>query len=202
VIAQAESTAADFEGSYAPAVASPLQVAWRRKALVLLGLVGSLAVGTLYFAKSPPVYSSTAQILVVKKQPDAVPVSTTDGRMAVMEDYLAPHTTIIRSPEVIRRAAKFLPPEGLQSAANGQDPMGVIGTALNVTREMKENSTPTNILILTGRSGYAEDSLKILNAVIKGYKEFLDETFQNVSDQTLQLICRPATRCKASLETA
>lgn len=191
----------NFESDYAAGVASPLQIAWRRKALVLLGLVSSLAIGTLYYAKSPPVYSSTAQILVVKKQPDAVPVSTTDGRMAVMEDYLAPHTTIIRSPEVIRRAAKFLPPEGLKSTADGQDPMGVIGAALGVTREMKENSTPTNILILSGRSAYAEDSLKILNAVIKGYKEFLDETFQTVSDQTLELITQARDTLQGELKT-
>jgi len=200
VIAQAEPTTAGFEGDYAPGVASPLQVAWRRKALVLLGLISSLAVGTLYYAKAPPVFSSTAQILVVKKQPDAVPISTADGRMAVMEDYLAPHTTIIRSPEVIRRAAKFLPPEGLKSAAAGQDPMGVIAAALNVTREMKENSTPTNILILTGRSGYSEDSLKILNAVIKGYKEFLDETFQSVSDRTLELITQARDTLQGELK--
>ena len=106
MIAQAESSVVDFEGGYSPAVASPLQVAWRRKSLVLLGLVTSLGLGTLYFVKAAPVYSSAAQVLVVKKQPDAVPISTTDGRMAVMEDYLAPHTTIIRSPEVIRRAVE------------------------------------------------------------------------------------------------
>src|SRR5262245_57188825 len=70
VIAQGEPMSVAFESDYAPGVASPLQIAWRRKALVLLGLVSSLAIGTLYFAKSPPVYSSTAQILVVKKQPD------------------------------------------------------------------------------------------------------------------------------------
>jgi uncharacterized protein involved in exopolysaccharide biosynthesis len=103
VIAQAESSAVDFEGGYSPAVASPLQVAWRRKSLVLLGLVSSLGLGTLYFVKAAPVYSSAAQVLVVKKQPDAVPVSTVDGRMAVMEDYLATHTTLIRSPEIVRR---------------------------------------------------------------------------------------------------
>jgi succinoglycan biosynthesis transport protein ExoP len=195
VIAQAESTT-DFEGGYAPAVASPLQVAWRRKSLVLLGLATSLGLGTLYFVKATPVYSSAAQVLVVKKQPDAVPVSSVDGRMAVMEDYLATHTTIIRSPEVVKRAAKFLPPEGLKSVAGRQDPTGAIGNALTVTREMKENNNPTNILILTGRSTDPEDSLKMVDAVIKGYKEFLDETFRTVSDQTLDLI----TQARDTLE--
>jgi capsular exopolysaccharide synthesis family protein len=196
VIAQAETTATDFDGGYAPAVASPLQVAWRRKSLVLLGLVTSLGLGTLYFVKATPVYSSAAQVLVVKKQPDAVPVSTVDGRMAVMEDYLSTHTTIIRSPEVVRRAGKFLPPEGLKSLGARQDPTAAIGAALTVTREMKENNNPTNILILTGRSVDPEESLKIVDAVIKGYKEFLDETFRTVSDQTLELI----TQARDTLE--
>lgn len=196
MIAQAETTTADFDGGYAPAVASPLQVAWRRKSLVLLGLATSLGLGTLYYVKATPVYSSSAQVLVVKKQPDAVPVSTVDGRMAVMEDYLSTHTTIIRSPEVVRRAAKFLPPEGLKSAHARQDPAGAIGNALTVTREMKENNSPTNILILTGRSTDPEESLKMVDAVIKGYKEFLDETFRTVSDQTLELI----TQARDTLE--
>jgi capsular exopolysaccharide synthesis family protein len=196
VIAQAESTSADFDSGYAPAVASPLQVAWRRKSLVLLGLVTSLGLGTLYYIKATPVYSSSAQVLVVKKQPDAVPVSSVDGRMAVMEDYLSTHTTIIRSPEVVKRAAKFLPPEGLKSLAARQDPAAAIATALTVTREMKENNNPTNILILTGRSVDPEESLRMVDAVIKGYKEFLDETFRTVSDQTLELI----TQARDTLE--
>src|SRR5439155_5890200 len=33
-----------------------------------------------------------------------------------------------------------------------------------------------------------EDSLRIVEAVIQGYKQFLDETFRTVSDQTLELI--------------
>jgi polysaccharide biosynthesis transport protein len=196
VIAQAESSVVDFEGGYSPAVASPLQVAWRRKSLVLLGLVTSLGLGTLYYVKAAPIYSSAAQVLVVKKQPDAVPVSTVDGRMAVMEDYLATHTTLIRSPEIVKRAAKFLPPEGLKSASARQDPAAAIGQALTVTRDMKENNNPTNILILTGRWGDPEESLKMVDAVIKGYKEFLDETFRTVSDQTLELI----TQARDTLE--
>jgi len=196
VIAQAESSVVDFDGGYSPAVASPLQVAWRRKSLVLLGLVTSLGLGTLYYVKAAPVYSSAAQVLVVKKQPDAVPVSSVDGRMAVMEDYLATHTTLIRSPEIVKRAAKFLPPEGLKSTGARQDPAAAIGQALTVTRDMKENNNPTNILILTGRSGDPEESLKMVDAVIKGYKEFLDETFRTVSDQTLELI----TQARDTLE--
>src|SRR5439155_22490538 len=127
--------------------------------------------------------------------------STVDGRMAVMEDYLSTHTTIIRRPEVVRRAAKFLPPEGLKSTGTVQDPASAIGAALTVTREMKENNNPTNISILTGRSVDPEESLKIVDAVIKGYKEFLDETFRTVSDQTLELITQARDTLQGELTT-
>jgi uncharacterized protein involved in exopolysaccharide biosynthesis len=48
----------------------PLQLlltAWKRKALLALGLVAGLTLAGLYYAHQRPVYQSTSKILVIEK---------------------------------------------------------------------------------------------------------------------------------------
>ena len=61
-----------------------------------------MVLGVLYYAQATPVYQSTAQVLVVKKRPDAV--TGVDTRHLAIEDYVATHQVLIRSPLIIERA--------------------------------------------------------------------------------------------------
>src|SRR5687768_7008900 len=89
--------------------ANPLAIAWRRKGVLVLGLVAGAVAGVLYYSQSTPVYQSTAQVLVIKKQPSTMPMQ---GAQAVpqfyVEDYLTTHSILIRSQVLLRRAAKLL----------------------------------------------------------------------------------------------
>src|SRR5262249_61877218 len=70
-------------------------IVWQRKALVLLGLAVALVLGGLLYSQTPPVYQSSAQVLVVKKRPDVVMPNPADQRAAYVEDYLATHVILI-----------------------------------------------------------------------------------------------------------
>jgi uncharacterized protein involved in exopolysaccharide biosynthesis len=74
---------------------SPLSVAWKRKALLILGIAGGLALGVLYYSQKSPVYQSTAQMLVVKKRAEALPASQTGVQQIYIEDYLTTHVILI-----------------------------------------------------------------------------------------------------------
>ena len=52
---------------------NPLQIVWRRKSLVLLGLVVGLIGGVIFQSQRAPVYQTGAQVLVVKKRADVLP---------------------------------------------------------------------------------------------------------------------------------
>jgi capsular exopolysaccharide synthesis family protein len=169
---------------------SLLQILWRRKALVLLGLVVGLILGSLYYAQKLPVYQSSAQVLVIKKRADALPIPGSDAGWSYMDDYLATHMKLIQSPLIVGQAAKKKEVQTLATLAGRPDATGIILGGLGVSRDKGSYGSPSNILELSFRGPVAEDCGIILNAVIQSYRDFLDETYRNVSDDTLKLITK------------
>jgi polysaccharide biosynthesis transport protein len=164
-----------------------LQVGWRHKSLVALGVVVGLTLGILYYSQRPPVYQSAAQVLVVKKRPDAAGVV---GQPIPVEDYVATHQVLIKSPLIIERAIQKRSLGSIRSiAATGDDTTEAIIKALTVTRN-KTSTGNSNVLELSFRGGVAGECAAVLNAVIESYKDFLDETYRNMSDDTLALVTR------------
>ena len=67
-----------------------------------------LVLGVIYYARATPIYQSAAKVLVVKKTPDALPMSP-GGEMRPTyqsEDYLSTHQTLIRSPVIVGEAVR------------------------------------------------------------------------------------------------
>jgi succinoglycan biosynthesis transport protein ExoP len=165
----------------------PLQLAWKHKGLVSLGVVIGGVLGALYYVQAKPVYQSGAQVLVIKKRPEALPMAGNDSRMPIVEDYLATHQVLIKSPLIVSEAVREGKLGDLESFVGGQDATGKIIEALKITREIRENQ-PTNILNITCRSPVSADCGIIVNAVIESYHKFLKSTYRNVSDDTARLI--------------
>jgi capsular exopolysaccharide synthesis family protein len=164
-----------------------LAVLWRRKSLIALGGVVGLVLGAMYYARLTPTYQSSAQVLVVKKRPDALPLPGLEQQMSFMEDYLATHQVLMRSPLIIRGAVEKGKLARLPSFGGKGDPTGAIMGALTVTRDTKDGG-PTNILNLSYRSTAAEDCGLVLQAVIGSYKDFLEATYRSSSNDTAKLV--------------
>src|SRR5437763_3488540 len=110
---------------------SLLQVAWQRKSLVILGLMIGLVLGLLYYAQRPPVYASSAQVLVVKRNPYEPTLNVgPDGRYGAMEDYMSTQSVLLKSPVVITLVAKKPEMKDLRSLPNEDD-----GVCVNLVRE-------------------------------------------------------------------
>jgi capsular exopolysaccharide synthesis family protein len=168
-----------------------LAIAWQRKSRVVFGILVGFLLGTLFYTQRPPVYQSGAQVLVVRKNPNVLPIAGGDPRLSYVEDYLATHLVLIRTPLLIERAVKKRDLGSLPSLIGTGDPVGAISAALSAQRDGKDaTSGPNNIINLTYRGPVAADCGKVLKAIIESYKDFLDETYRNVSDDTLELITR------------
>jgi succinoglycan biosynthesis transport protein ExoP len=164
-----------------------LQVGWRHKSLVALGVVVGLTLGILYYSQRPPVYQSAAQVLVVKKRPDVAGVV---GQPIPVEDYVATHQVLIKSPLIIERAIQKRSLGSFRSLAEtGDDTTEAIIKALTVTRN-KTSTGNSNVLELSFRGAVPGECAAVLTAVIESYKDFLDETYRNMSDDTLALVTR------------
>jgi polysaccharide biosynthesis transport protein len=186
-----DADAQDTQPARAPR--NVFQVVWQRKSLVALGAVIGLVLGSLLYAQRAPVYQSAAQILVVKKRSGEVMQfagGSGDPRVSYVEDYLATHLVLIKSPLIVERAVKKRDLQSLKSFDGMGDPTGAILGTLIVARDKESGTGPSNILNLSFRGPGAEDCAKVLSAVIESYQEFLDVTYRNVSDQTLDLITK------------
>jgi capsular exopolysaccharide synthesis family protein len=179
-----------------------LQVGWQRKSLVILGLVLGLVAGTLFYAQKQPIYQSSSKILVVKKTPDNTISSGPDGRSTFMEDYLATHAELIRSSEIVGRAARSPELKDLQSFPDQGDLTYQIVNGLAVSRGRDPTGGVNNILVLAFKGPVAEECPKILDAVVVKYQEFLNETYKDVSDRTLDLIKEARNTLKGELDQA
>jgi len=167
-----------------PAPRNPLQIAWQRKPLVALGIVVGAVVAALVAAQRAPVYQSSAQVLVVKKFADApLQPGSADPRAAFYEDYVSTHLASIRSQVVIDKAVKNGDLRSLPSFANAGNPTPLIIASLTASRDSKESGA-NNIINLTYKGPEAEDCRTVITAAINSYKEFLDEAYHNVSDET------------------
>jgi capsular exopolysaccharide synthesis family protein len=176
-----------------------LALFWRRKALLATGLVVGLVLGGLYYSQQKPVYQAAAQVLVVKKRPDTLPLPGNDGGYAYWEDYLATHLKLIKSPLILSRAARRKELQGLASFAGQSNLTGAIQGGLQVNRDKESSGGTSNILDISFRGPVAEDCPVVVNAVIESYKDFLDETYRNVSDNTLELIRKASKTLKDEL---
>jgi capsular exopolysaccharide synthesis family protein len=181
----------DFDSTYRPGSRGILEIAWRRKALIALGLAVGLVVAGMYYARATPVFQSSAQVLVVNKRPDNLALAGAEGRAPALEDYLATHLVLIRSPLIVGRAVEKGKLRGLVTFAGQSDPTTTIIDALKVNREVTSTNA-TNILALAIRGPIGPDCTAVLHAVIDSYKEFLDVTYRNVSDDTVKLINKAA----------
>ena len=86
------------------------EIVWQRKAYVVFGIVLGSVLGVLFYFMVPKTYESTAQIFVVKKQPDR-PISASASANpnaayapAPVEDFLDTHQTILKSAVVVNKA--------------------------------------------------------------------------------------------------
>src|SRR5262245_42522159 len=127
-----------FEFAAARSSHNLLEVLWRRKSLVLLGVVVGLVGGALFYAQRAPVYQAGAQVLVVKKTSDALPIAGGDPRLTFVEDYLSTHLVLIRSPLILERAVKKRELASLRSFAGAGDPAGAILAGLTAGRDSKD----------------------------------------------------------------
>lgn len=166
---------------------SLLQIGWRHRSLIVLSTIVGIVLGTLYYLQSPPVYQSSASVLVVKKIADDI--AGIESRSFLMEDYVSTHQILIKSHLIVSRAVQKSKLGELPSVAalDQVDQTEAIIGGLTVNRNKGPAGT-NNVLDLSYRGKVAADCPKILQAVVESYKDFLDETYKSMSDDTLTLV--------------
>jgi polysaccharide biosynthesis transport protein len=157
----------------------------RRWPWLLLGLASGLVLGLLYHMQRPPVYQSTAQLLVIKNRPELTTTGASDARVQFVEDYVATQVLYLKSERILELAAKRLDshkPFQVEPPASEAERVGFMMTRFTVIREKEPGSnTLSNIVQLTFKALHPADAPKYLRAIIEAYRADLGTVYEGAS---------------------
>jgi uncharacterized protein involved in exopolysaccharide biosynthesis len=170
---------------------------------ILLGIAAAVGVHFLL----PVVSEAQAKILVIKKDanlPAEGAANGTEFEGSVVEDILSTHMEILSSPRIIARAltsASLMElPSVLAELKDDQDSVDYVKEQLEITRGGEGQAKAAHVLNVTFSHPNPEDAARILDAVIESYRQFVDETFQNVGTEAVSLISQASKDLTEDLE--
>jgi succinoglycan biosynthesis transport protein ExoP len=177
-----------------------LGILLRRKWIVIIFSLMGLGLGYLYYCQLIPKYQSAAMVHVTSRGTAKIYTSSQNmgsGYDDYMSGYhvstfvLPTHAVLIKSPLIVGRAIrnKNLVSE-CPSLAGLENPAAAISAGLTITKGSGRENRDANVLNLTYSGLDSKDCQTILSAVIETYQEYLGETYQNVSQDTVQLITK------------
>lgn len=156
---------------------------WRRKWIIVCVPIIALVLGYLHFLKSTPIYQSQSQILLVKQEA-SLPVPGVEG----YENTLSTHIFVLGSPLVVEKAVKEHRLASLSSLQGVRNPTATIVSGLNITRGGSRKARHPNIIDLIYEGPDPQDCVTVLNAILQSYQDFLGNTYQDFSKETVRLI--------------
>jgi capsular exopolysaccharide synthesis family protein len=165
-----------------------LALLWRRKLVVVAITAVVLVLGFFYYHRATPIYQSTAQVLLIKNEAE-LPITGAGGQFSY-EDALSTHLILIRSPLIVSRAVAEHRLGSLPSLKKVRDPESAIIDGLEAVRGGTRDAPDPNVIMLSYRSVNPRDCAVVLDAVVQSYQDYLGETYQDYSDQTVHLITR------------
>jgi capsular exopolysaccharide synthesis family protein len=147
----------------------------------------------------PASYQSEAQVLVWKKQPNAMTSVEATHAGAAVDDSLATHQELLKSSLIIENALRESGLAGAASLQSEKDtPTDVARDHLVVSRG-KVTALNTNVLQIGFRGKDGAECPAILTALLSSYKHFLDTKYQTFTDDSLGQVLRERAELEKEL---
>ncbi|HUG70636.1 MAG TPA: Wzz/FepE/Etk N-terminal domain-containing protein, partial [Pirellulaceae bacterium] len=172
---------------------STLAFAWRRKWLIFLALIVGLGLGYLYFLRQAPLYQSSTEIVVIEDQP-RLPIEGLEMRASTEEM----HVTLMRSQKVIEKAVEVGELDQLATLRGSGNPASAIMSRLTIDGG---GTAKGAVLRLSYQSPHADECPQVLQAVVTAYEQFLDEMYEDVSKETIELIKQAKDQLEIQIST-
>lgn len=185
-------------------VLSFLRRRWLRIGIgTALGILALVA----YWWYAPPIYESTAEIFVMRKDTAAVGVEAGNpSETAVNEELLATHMKLMQSKSIIQSALEadglLELPSIVERLDEDETPADYVVDNIYVRRGGSGQSKAAHVLSVSFRHGSDEDAKRVVEAIVASYRRFLAEKVQNVSVEAADLIEQAQTKLQDDLKTA
>lgn len=175
----------------------------RRWPWLVLGLGVGLVLGFLYHLQRPPVYQSSAELMVVKNRPEMLTTGP-DARVQYLEDYVAPQVILLGSESILKIAAEKRLDEQKPFQVPPPEPtaerIDFLRRHFQVTREKEPGSNvPSNVLLLTFKSAHPADAPKYLRAIIAAYRDELSGVYEDATVRQLRQLDEEIARLNKTM---
>lgn len=172
-----------------------IDLVYRYRKLLILGLLVGLVLGYLGYKKVGPVFLAESQVLVSRKV--NVPIKE-DARMTFTDRSV--HVTLIKSPLIVQRAFDEGNLAALPTLAKSKEPVQDIIESLKINRITGEDHSAQNVLGLEYRNRSEADAIKIVDAVIAAYKSYLKESSSQNANEMFEKITEANQRLGTELK--
>src|SRR5271157_3595725 len=166
---------------------------WRLIA-VCVGI--TLALAVIYLARVKPVYQASARLLVLEHggQPLTVANGASNNQYTLFQSVdgssnsLTTHIMIIRSPLIVGRSL----------AAAGLNELSAESVIRGLSVKLPDPMA--RVLELSYKAGSRDEVVRVVDSVIKSYDLFLQENYQQNSNEVLGLITKARDELSADLK--
>lgn len=167
----------------------------RRWTLIVLGLLAGAGAAVAYMLMTQPMYQSTAQIMVTRKNATLAArgaEGANENEVRVTDDLIATHMALIQSPQVVERAlndANLMElPSLLAAKSSDETVIDYVIDQLRATRGGSGQSKSAHVIKLSFDHTDANDAWQVTAALCKSYQQFLSERFEDVNQTAVVLI--------------
>jgi len=181
-------------------------IARRRKWSIVAGLFVGLFVALAYQMLATPKYDAQLQVMLMQK--DASMPARGAGQQGgsdtdVAVEVLATHMEVFSSRRIVKEAIDRFELDRIPSIAEQialrEDPVEFIQQQLAVTFGGDGEGKSATVLVASYRDPSPEHCATILNSILSCYQDFLGKTFQNTSDEAVNLITEARQELEAEL---
>lgn len=175
-----------------------------RKWTIVFFTAIATGLGYLYFTKAEPIYETSAQVLIIKRRGESnSPISLLQGELGY-EDSMTTHAQVIKSPEIVREAVADpdfnLPALKSFEGIPRESIPSVIIQDLVTGRAGGREAPDSQVLQVNYRSKIPLDAQMVVKAVLKSYADFLSKTYQDINNETIEVITQAKDELKKKLE--
>jgi capsular exopolysaccharide synthesis family protein len=163
-----------------------LGIAWRKRWLLVFGLIAGAIGGYFNFLRLPPAYQSAARLLVERRAPQ---ISVRQTEEAPQANEFFTHMEVLRSPTFQKDIFEKNNLGRLPTFAKSPSPLATLANGFAVERVLARGEpmvATSGILEIRFKGPIAEDCGIIVDALIAGYQSFVSRTYRNTSEEDLK----------------
>lgn len=141
---------------------TPVQILWAGRWWIVAGVVAALAAAAVYLQVATPIYESTAEIYVARKEVyrDNSPLD----KPALANASPTTHGEIIRTTEVLAMALQLPEVAASRTLAGAQEPLTALRKLMSIEADAKEE-----IVRVSVESPYADEAAMLANSIVASY---------------------------------